>query len=153
MSIAQPALWQIYCDGTAWPNPGRMAYGVVIVAPAGELHTLSRATGAYGCNNEAEVLALIAAMQAARALGAQALRLHSDSSIVVEQLGAQPPAIVVRLTHLFDLARRERASFAYSELCWIPRHRNTQADALARAALGLLPKSPNPPHHRKKRRR
>ncbi len=152
MSIAPPALWQIYCDGTAWPNPGRLAYGVVMCSPDGERHTLSHATGTRGCNNEAEVLALIAGMQAARALGARALRLHSDSSLVIEQLGNQPPTVVERLGPLFDLARQELASFAHSELCWIPRHRNAQADALARAALGLPPKPPSPAHHRKKRR-
>ncbi len=153
MAIAQPDIWQIYCDGTACPNPGRMAYGVVLLAPTGERHTLSHATGTRGCNNEAEVLALIAAMQAAGALGAQALCLHSDSSIVVEQLGANPPISVARLTYLFDLARRELACFAYTELCWIPSHRNAQADALARAALGLLPRPPSPPHSHKKRRK
>ncbi len=152
MSTAPPALWQIYCDGTARPNPGQMAYGVVMLSPSGECHTLSKATGTRGCNNEAEALALIAALQAARALGAQALRLHSDSSILIAQLGAQPPNSVDRLTPFFELARLELASLAYSELCWIPRHRNGQADALARSALGLLPKLPRPPHHHKKRR-
>ncbi len=33
-------------------------------------------------------------------------------------------------------------TFAQASLHWIPRHRNGEADALARAALGLAPKGP-----------
>jgi ribonuclease HI len=130
-----------------------MAYGAVLLSPCGQHHTLSQATGTRGCNNEAEVLALIASLQAARALGAQALRLYSDSSIVVQQLSAQPRTDFARLAHLFEQARRELTHFAYSHLSWIPRHRNAQADALARAALGLPPKPPKPTHHSRKNHR
>jgi len=38
---------------------------------------------------------------------------------------------------LFDEARALLKSFDQATLKWIPRHRNREADALARAALGL----------------
>ena len=41
---------------------------------------------------------------------------------------------------LFDEACVLLESFEQARLQWIPRHRNAQADALARAALGKLPK-------------
>ena len=147
----QSDLWTLYCDGTALPNPGRIAIGAVLSAPDGTRHTLSQVTGTHGCNNEAEVRALIAALHLARSQGAQSLRVHSDSSILIEQLAASPAAAIVRLDHVFAEARALLQNFEHIELCWVPRHRNTEADVLARAALGLVVKPPHKP--RRKRRR
>lgn len=134
-SAAQP--WVIHCDGSAMPNPGRMGLGAVITAPDGTRHTLSQDTGTRGCNNEAELLALMAALQALQRLGATALRAYSDNSILVEQLDGRPARPVARLAGLFDEARTLLRSFDSVTLHWIPRHRNSEADALARAALGM----------------
>ena len=138
--------WIIYCDGSAMPNPGRMGLGVVLCAPDGTCHTLAQATHTTGCNNEAELRALMLALGELQARGATALRVYSDSSILVEQLVEQlggkvaPP--IARLNDLFDEARTLLQSFAQVSLQWIPRHRNAEADALARAALGCAPKPP-----------
>jgi ribonuclease HI len=134
------AYWHVYCDGSAMPNPGRMGLGAVIVAPDGTRHTLSQATGERGCNNEAELRALMAALHAARTHGATALRVCSDSSILVEQLGVTASPPIARLATLFDEARALLRSFDAATLTWIPRHRNGEADALARLALGFAPK-------------
>lgn len=137
-------LWAVHCDGSAYPNPGRMAYGVVIDAPDGRRLTRSAATSHIGCNNEAELRAVIAALQALQSLDADGVvRVFSDNSVVVAQLQLQPavaPAPIVRLAALFDEARRLMAVFGDIRLEWIPRHRNGEADTLARAALGLPPK-------------
>lgn len=146
----QAELWTLYCDGTALPNPGRIAIGAVLNAPDGVRHTLSQATGTYGCNNEAEARALIAALHSARAQGAELVRVHSDSSVLIEQLAKPSAAPIERLAHVFDEARLLLQTFEHVELCWIPRHRNSEADALARAALGLALKLP---HTLKKPRR
>ena len=132
--------WRIHCDGSAVPNPGRMGLGAVIVAPDGTRHTLSETASERGCNNEAELRALMAALHQARSHGATALCVRSDSTILVEQLNdaAAPP--IARLAPLFDEARALLRSFDAATLTWIPRHRNGEADALARAALGLPPK-------------
>ncbi|WP_087748384.1 MULTISPECIES: reverse transcriptase-like protein [unclassified Acidovorax] len=137
---APGSLWIIYCDGSAMPNPGRMGMGVVLCAPDGTRHTLAQATHTTGCNNEAELRALLLALGELQARGASALRVYSDSSILVEQLGGTAAPPIVRLNDLFDEARTLLQSFAVVSLQWIPRHRNAQADALARAALGCAPK-------------
>jgi ribonuclease HI len=136
--------WVIHCDGSAEPNPGRMGMGAVLIAPDGKHYTLSQATTSKGCNNEAELRALIAALREGKALGAKALRVYCDSSVLVEQLGSLDVKLhakpIARLAGLFDEARQLLKSFEQASLQWIPRHRNAQADALARAALGKLPK-------------
>ena len=61
--------------------------GAVLTEPDGTRHTLSQATTIKGCNNEAELRALMAALLKAQAHGATALLVYCDSSVLVEQLG------------------------------------------------------------------
>ncbi len=145
MSAPAPAAageWTVFCDGSAVPNPGRMGLGAVITAPDGARQTLSIAAQAIGCNNEAELRALTTALQTLKAQGATAVRAFSDNSVLVAQLAAVPAKPVVRLAALFDEARTLLHSFEHADVQWIPRHRNAEADALARAALGIPPKPP-----------
>ncbi|MES2611077.1 MAG: ribonuclease HI family protein [Pseudomonadota bacterium] len=141
MDGTAPTPWVIHCDGSAIPNPGRMGLGAVLVAPDGTRHTLSQATHATGCNNEAELGALVMALNEARERGASALQVYSDSSILVEQLaGEAARPRIERLEPLYAAARALLKSFDQVRLQWIPRHRNGEADALARAAMGAPPK-------------
>ncbi|MDB5931649.1 MAG: ribonuclease [Polaromonas sp.] len=128
-----------------------MGLGAVLTAPDGTRHTLSQATGTRGCNNEAELLALMAALRQAQAHGATALQVYCDNSILVEQLGVAGSKPIARLARLFDEARTLIASFDKASLRWIPRHRNSQADALSRAALGLAAKETVNPGKKKRR--
>ena len=145
------SMWVIQCDGSAVPNPGRMGLGAVITDPQGVRHTLSIDTHALGCNNEAELRALMAAIEHVKGCvqggDVAQLLVRSDSSILVEQLGGaggQPvkPTVkpIERLAPLFEQARLLLAAFGPVQWQWVPRHRNTEADALARAALGMAPK-------------
>lgn len=148
------APWVIHCDGSAVPNPGRMGLGAVVRAPDGTVaQQLSEATTFTGCNNEAELRALALALrwlQDHRASpGARTVVVYSDNSVLVEQLGTtggpQVPAIA-RLAGLFDEVRGMMQACGEVAVHWIPRHRNGEADALARGALGLAPK-PSTKHH------
>ena len=141
--------WVVHCDGSAQPNPGRMGLGAVLVAPDGSRHALSEMAPDRGCNNEAELRALMAALQHLVSHGATAARFYSDNSILVEQLsGSADAPPVARLAPLFDEARGLLAQLEQGSVHWLPRHRNAEADVLARAALGLVPK---PPPRRRKR--
>ena len=154
---ADPAHWVVYCDGSAVPNPGRMGLGAVLVGPDGAAqHHISEATTFTGCNNEAELRALLRALQWLEpqvVATATTVQVLSDSSVLVEQLGKQAVAPIERLAPLFDEARRVLQRFAQVDLQWVPRHRNGAADALARAALGLAPKVATPHGRTQKRRR
>lgn len=130
--------WLIHSDGSALPNPGRMGLGAVWTAPDGTRHTLSQVAPGIGCNNEAEVRALMAALRTLQLQGADDLRVHCDSSVVVAQVGSNTTKPIARLAALFDEARALFNTFSQATLVWIPQHRNGEADALARAALGVL---------------
>lgn len=137
LALPAPDFWTVHCDGSAVPNPGRMGLGVVMTDPHGLSHTFSQATHAIGCNNEAELRALMAALEALKLRGVTKLCAYSDNSVLVEQLTDARSKPITRLAALFDEARALLASFEQASLRWIPRHRNVEADALARAAMGL----------------
>lgn len=138
--------WQGWFDGAAFPNPGRIGLGAVLLSPAGERHELSTLAGASGCNNEAELLALLALLALATELGAKELRLHGDSDFAIRagqagQAGqggerralTEVPRLLPLLARLDDALER----FEGVSLVWVPRHRNGEADRLSRLALGL----------------
>jgi ribonuclease HI len=138
----RPVPWVLYCDGSAVPNPGRMGLGAVLIEPDGTRHTLSQASHSTGCNNEAELRAVMVALQSLQARGATALQVYSDNSVLVAQLAQAGSKPIERLSALFNEARALLGSFQDVRLQWIPSHRNAQADELARAALGLPPRQP-----------
>lgn len=151
LNSSLPGVWTVHCDGSAVPNPGRMGLGVVMVDPQGQRHAWSEATHATGCNNEAELRAVMAALQGLRARRATRFALHTDNSIVVQQLTVPGCKPIARLAALFDEARQLLSSFDEARVQWVPRHRNAEADALARVAQGLPPDLPSGQARKKKR--
>ena len=152
-----PAPWSVFCDGSAPPRSSRLGLGAVLYPPGGGApQRLSEAVSptSGGCNNEAELRALALALRWLHALpqcaGRAALVIHSDSRVLVDQLrsraGAPPPRPIARLAGLTDAILALLAPFESVDLRWIPRHRNGDADALARAALALPPKPAATPH-------
>ena len=125
--------WAVYIDGSALPNPGRMSIGGIAYAPDGSSHRFHQALPGAGCNNEAEARAAIHALQWLQQLGARRLLLHTDNSILAEQLSQPAPKRIARLCQLYDSARQLLTGFDAVRVQWIPRHKNTVADALARA--------------------
>lgn len=148
--VSAATTWSIHCDGTALPNPGLIGIGAVLVSPAGATFTLSEASGARGCNNEAEAAALIAALKLAQHHGARALRIRSDSAVVVEQTMGTTRTTIARLAQPFAEARALLATFDFIDFQLVQRRHNSAADALARQSLGLAPK---PPAKKSKRKR
>jgi ribonuclease HI len=141
--------WLIYSDGSALPNPGRMAVGALIIAPSGEETRLSQLLPGQGCNNEAELRALTLALQTALQLGATRILAHCDSRVVVDELLGRAPRPLARLAEAFAAARSVLAQFSHCELRWLPAHRNTMADALARSAFGLAARRTRPVRKRR----
>ena len=150
--IPPPAEWQLWFDGSAHPNPGRLGLGAVLVGPLGQRHDYSAQAPGNGCNNEAELLALGKALELAREAGAQHLVLRGDSDFAVRHLRGEAVTQVARLKVLIASIRGQLDGFASTRLEWVPRHRNPDADRLSRAALGLPDKPAGRPSAKKKKR-
>jgi ribonuclease HI len=131
---AQPTAWRAWFDGSAKPNPGRCGIGVRIEGPDGRVIELAQPAG-HGNSSEAEYRALIALLDTAVAHGADALTIHGDSRVVIDDvtgpdLYAAPALAGYRASALALLARLPDV-----RLRWVPRHKNTGADALSQRAL------------------
>ena len=135
--------WQAWFDGAALPNPGKIGVGVVLLAPDGRREEKSVLLNCSGCNNEAELHALCAALEMAAAVGARRLLLRGDSDVALSYVRGPDQTQIVRLSLLVGVARDWLLRFEEVQLLWIPRHRNREADRLSRRALGLPP-SPAP---------
>ena len=121
------------------PNPGKIGIGVVLLAPDGRRSEKSLLLTVSGCNNEAELHALCAALEMAAAVGARRLLLRGDSDVALRYVRGPDSTQIARLLVLIAVAREWMGHFEDVQLVWIPRHRNTEADRLSRQALGLPP--------------
>ena len=81
-----------HTDGGARGNPGPAGYGVIIQDSAGsKVASLSQYLG-HQTNNFAEYQALIAALEYAVANGPKALKVVSDSELIVRQIQGWTPS-------------------------------------------------------------
>jgi ribonuclease HI len=129
-----PAGWTGWFDGSALPNPGRIGIGGVLNSPHGDTVEISAEAG-RGDSSAAEYLALIALLEAAHRSGARMLSIYGDSRVVIDDLLMPRDGGIRSLAHHAARARRLMAQIGEVRLQWIPRERNSNADALSRRAL------------------
>ncbi|HEY7269776.1 MAG TPA: ribonuclease HI family protein [Dehalococcoidia bacterium] len=127
--------WVVYSDGASRGNPGRASYGAAVFDPQGsERHRTSGFLG-ITTNNVAEYRGLIAALEAALALGARRVEARMDSELLVRQAIGR---YRVKNPGLIPLHRRVlnlRSQFDEVVFRHVPRERNKLADLLANEAL------------------
>jgi ribonuclease HI len=124
-----------YIDGAARGNPGPAAYAVVLRRPDGTpLESLGKYIGRQ-TNNVAEYYALIAALDYAAAHNLRRLRVRSDSELLVRQMKGIYKVKSPDLRPLYERARKMAAALETFAIEHVPRERNSEADALANAAL------------------
>lgn len=122
-------------DGAARGNPGPASYGVVVRAPDGEvLASLGKYIGRQ-TNNVAEYYALIAALDYAAAHNLHRLRVRSDSELLVRQMQGRYKVKSPDLRPLYERARKMAAGQEMFAIEHVRREQNSDADALANAAL------------------
>jgi ribonuclease HI len=126
----------IEADGGSRGNPGPAGYGAVVLDPVTDQVLVERAEGlGVTTNNVAEYQGLIAGLRAAIELGATDVHVRMDSKLVVEQMCGRwkikHPAMQPLAREATELVR-EIGSVRFE---WIPRLRNSRADALANQAM------------------
>ncbi len=122
-----------YVDGGSHGNPGPSGIGVLIRNLQGETVRIAKWIG-HQDNNVAEYVALLEALQHAVAAKAQALRVFSDSEIVVKQMTGQYVCRSPRLYSLNWTCRKLARSLEFS-ITHIRREENQEANELARRAV------------------
>jgi len=125
----------VHTDGAARGNPGPAAIGIVIQDDSGHtVYESSRTLGVH-TNNEAEYLALIAALQHLRSMHAKAADFRLDSELVVKQLRGEYRVKEPRLQALHGQAIMLLNAVPDHSIRHVPRAQNARADELANEAL------------------
>jgi ribonuclease HI len=124
-----------YSDGGARGNPGPAGYGVVIQDQAGrKVAALSEYLG-HQTNNVAEYQGLIAALEYATAHGHKALKVISDSELLVRQIKGIYKVKNSALQDLHGRAKELIAQLDWFSIGHVLRGKNQEADELANAAM------------------
>ncbi|HUK25024.1 MAG TPA: ribonuclease HI family protein [Terriglobales bacterium] len=124
-----------HSDGGARGNPGPAGYGVVIQDEAGKkVASFSQYLG-HQTNNFAEYQGLIAALEYALQHGHKALKVVSDSELLVRQIKG-----IYKVKNPALRERHARATELIAQLEWFSidhalRQHNREADLLANEAM------------------
>jgi len=125
----------VYTDGAARGNPGPAAIGIVVLDESGHtVYESSRTLGVH-TNNEAEYMAIIAALQYLREVRAKEADFYLDSELVVRQLNGRYKVKEPRLQSLHGQATMLLNAVPSHTIRHVPRKENARADALANEAL------------------
>jgi len=122
-------------DGAARGNPGPAAYGVLMRDGRGEVVAKLKKYIGRMTNNVAEYYGLIAALDYAQSHGVRALRIESDSELLVKQMRGQYKVKSDDLRPLFERARKMSQGLEAFRIDHVYREQNREADALANQAL------------------
>jgi len=125
----------IYFDGAAEPtNPGPASGAAIIDLPTGESLTVTVDLGVQ-TNNVAEYSGAIAGLKKALELGCKHIKVFGDSQLVIYQLSGRYSCKSIGLKPLYQQAQKLLRQFEQYSLHWIPRHKNSRADAAAGEVL------------------
>jgi ribonuclease HI len=122
-------------DGAARGNPGPASYGVVIRDGRGQIVAKLKKYIGRMTNNVAEYYGLIAALDYAQTHGVRALRIESDSELMVKQMRGVYKVKSADLQPLFERAKKMSQGFESFRIEHVYREQNREADALANEAL------------------
>ncbi|MDE3108770.1 MAG: reverse transcriptase-like protein [Acidobacteriota bacterium] len=141
--IAHPAgVYVANIDGASRGNPGPAAYAVVVRDPDGKVILELGKRFGRDTNNVAEYYALLAALDYANSSDIKALRVRSDSELLVRQIQGRYKVKSPDLKPLHERALKLSRQLQYFTIEHVRREQNRDADALANAALdGTAPVS------------
>lgn len=122
-------------DGASRGNPGPASYAVVVRNADGEvIEKLAKNIGSQ-TNNVAEYYGLIAALDYATSRNLKALRIRSDSELLVRQMQGRYKVKSADLKPLYERAAKMAKQIPYFTIEHVRREFNSDADALANVAL------------------
>jgi len=126
----------LQADGASRGNPGPAAIGVVIKDEQGRLvDRISQRIG-WTTNNQAEYIAIIAALERAIRLGASEVKVSMDSQLVVRQISGEYRVKKPALKLLYQQVKKLQSQLEGFTVTHVPREQNREADKLANMALG-----------------
>jgi ribonuclease HI len=142
----KPLAWRANIDGGSRGNPGPASYGVVIRDPRGEVVARLKKYIGRTTNNVAEYYGLIAALDYAHANSIRALRVESDSELLVKQMRGQYKVKSADLKPLYERALKMSQAIPSFRIEHVYREQNREADLLANEAMDEVSGARIPPN-------
>ena len=127
--------WQLFTDGASKGNPGPAGAGWVLINDQNSHSVKEGKFLGQATNNEAEYQALILGLQRALSCGAQEIRIHMDSELLVRQLNGLYRVKNPRLASFFHQVQDLLPKFTKYVIIHIPREQNREADRMANEAI------------------
>lgn len=126
-----------FFDGASRGNPGKAGAGALMINDQGKVVWETARFLGERTNNEAEYMALILLLKAAKEQGVRSLKVYGDSKLVVSQVSRQWK---INLPHLRLLAQQvwELADAMDISYHWIPREQNKRADILSNEGIDVF---------------
>ena len=117
---------------------GGAGLGLVLISPEEVIIEKSLRLGFSATNNESEYEVLIMGMSTVHKMGGKAVKLFSDSRLVVGQVTGELEARDPRMQGYLDRVRHMQAEFESFDVLHIPRGENTHANSLATLATSSV---------------
>jgi ribonuclease HI len=133
--LAPAAVHIANIDGASRGNPGPASYAVILRDPTGRIVLELAKNIGRETNNVAEYFALLAALDYAVGHNITALRIRSDSELLVRQMQGRYKVKSADLKPLHERAAKLARQLQYFVIEHVRREQNRDADALANVAL------------------
>lgn len=125
----------LHIDGASRGNPGPAGIGVVLWDEAGSIREEHQAYIGKATNNVAEYEALLFGLRKAKELGYAAVKVFSDSQLLVRQIRGEYRVKNSRLRQFYEQVQHLTRSFDTFEIDHVGREMNARADLLANRAI------------------
>ena len=124
--------WELYVNGAT--NRRGSGVGLVLVSPEKITIEKSLRLNFSATNNEAEYEALLRGIMMVQKMGEKAVKVSSDSKLVMGQVRGDLEARDSRMQEYLGQVRSIQEKFEVFDLSHVPRSGNTHADSLATLA-------------------
>jgi len=126
--------FSIAIDGASKGNPGAAGIGVVLCDDAGNLILEISEYIGETTNNVAEYTALIRGLEEALKLGAESIRISTDSELLARQIAGIYKVKSPHLAEIYQKAKSLLSQFKDAKIRHVLRGNNAHADKLASEA-------------------
>jgi len=127
----------VYVDGAARGNPGPAGAGAALLDANGRIVGEVSVYLGKCTNNVAEYRAVELALEKAQQIGARAVRIRTDSTLIAKQLSGDFRVKNGNLVPLYQRVKELAAGFDHFVVEEIPREGNRRADVLANNAIDV----------------
>lgn len=127
----------IYTDGGSRGNPGPSAGAFVLLDENKKQLCAAAKFLSTATNNIAEYTALACGLEKAKSLGAEIVKIFSDSELMVKQINGDYKVKSDNIRELFKECLASLAEFQSWQISYIPREKNKLADKLVNRAIDI----------------